>query len=232
MVGRNRASIAIPFEHPHKVHRVTDPALGDRLFVITALAPARGFLKPQQFVELRAIPSAQGVVLQPVADDLTVKLKPDSITIGRPQGLALSPTAIGQEQFTSNFRPVPFDSQIWGFNRHAKFYPRQSELIYQAAMAPPGKRREARLKLARFYIAQDMMAEAKGVLDVTLSDENGANDVTGTVLDAVTDVMMDRPHAALKALGNPRVGNQLDAPVWRAMAYARSGQWARAHESF
>ena len=232
IVGRNQASIAIPFNGAHKVHRINDPAVGDRLVVITALAPARGFLKPQEFVELRALPSAQGVVLEPLADDLIVKLKPDAITVGRPNGLALSPTNREQEKFVSNHLLVTFDSHVWGLDQRAKFYPRQSELIYEAAMAPPAKRRDARLDLARFYIAQNMLAEAKGVLDVALSDEQRGEDVTGTVLKAVTNVMMHRPHAALKDLDNPRVGNRLNAPLWRAMAYAREGQWTKAHNQF
>jgi hypothetical protein len=232
VLGGNRASIVIPFDHAHKVHRIVDLAIGDRLIVITALAPARGFLKPQTFVELRALPSAQGVVLQPLADDVAATLDPGKITVSRPHGLTLSSTAIGQQQLTTSFRAVSFDPRLWGFNRHAAFYPRQSALINKAAMAPPGKRRQARLDLARFYIAHDMLAEAKGVLDFTLSQEHGAEDVTGTVLKAVTNVLMDRPHAALKNLSNPRVGNQLDAPVWRAMAHARQGQWGEAHKRF
>ena len=230
VIGQNSASIAIPFDAARKIHRVSDA--GDRLLVVTALAPARGFLKPQEFVELRALPSAQGVVLQPLADDLTAAIAPDKITVTRPQGLTLSPTAIGQQQLASTFRAVTFDTQIWGFDRQAQFYPRQSELMREAAAAPPGQRRHARLNLARFYIAQSMFAEAKGVIDFTLSQERSGDDVTGTVLKAVTNVMLDHPQAALKDLSNPQIGNQLDAPVWRAMAYARQGQWAEAHDHF
>jgi len=232
ILGKNRASIAIPFNDAQKIHRISDAAVGDQLLVVTALAPARGFLKAQEFVELRALPSAQGVVLQPLADDVTAAIAPDQITVSRPQGLTLSPTAIGQQQLASTFRAVTFDTQIWGFDRQAKFYSRQAELLYDAAMAPPGLRRHARLNLARFYLAQNMFAEAKGVLDFTLSQEHGADDVTGTVLKAVTNVMLDRPQAALKDLSNPQVGNQLDAPIWRAMAFARQGQWAEAHARF
>ena len=232
ILGQNRASIAIPFDAAYKIHRIADPAAGDQLLVVTALAPARGFLKPQEFVELRALPSAQGVVLQPLADDVTAAIAPDKITVTRPHGLTLSPTAIGQRQLASTFRAVTFDTQIWGFDRQAQFYPRQAELMYEAAMAPPGQRRHARLNIARFYIAQSMFAEAKGVVDFTLSQEHGSDDVTGTVLKAVTNVMLDRPQAALKDLANPQVGNQLDAPIWRAMAYAREGQWAEAHDRF
>ncbi len=102
IVGKNRASIAIPFDNPRAIHRITDPAAGARLIVVTALKPARGFLKPQEFVELRALPSAQGVVLQPLADDLSAALATDKITVSRPGGLALSPTAIGQQRLATS----------------------------------------------------------------------------------------------------------------------------------
>ena len=57
IVSKNRASLSIPFDHPAKVHILTDHDIGDRLLVVTALGPARGFLKAQNFVELRALPS-------------------------------------------------------------------------------------------------------------------------------------------------------------------------------
>jgi tetratricopeptide (TPR) repeat protein len=97
-------------------------------------------------------------------------------------------------------------------------------------MAPAAKRRQARLNLARFYLARDMSAEAKAVLDVALADKK--EDVTGSVLKAVADIMLERPDAALKELSDPQVGNQLDAPIWRAIAYARQGKWAEAHAGF
>jgi tetratricopeptide (TPR) repeat protein len=99
-------------------------------------------------------------------------------------------------------------------------------------MAPTTKRKQARFNLARFYLARDMASEAKAVLDVALSDKNSADDVTGTVLRAVAEVMLDRPADALKHLSNARVGNQLDAPIWRAIAYARESKWPQAYAAF
>ena len=74
IVGKNRASIAIPFDSARAIHTIKDPDVDDRLMVITALGPARGFLKVQDFVELRALPSVHGVVVQPIADDITAEL--------------------------------------------------------------------------------------------------------------------------------------------------------------
>jgi tetratricopeptide (TPR) repeat protein/outer membrane biosynthesis protein TonB len=232
IVGKNRASIAVPFDDARKVHRLDDPDIGDRLLVISGLGPARGFLKSQEFVELRALPSAHGVVLEPIADDVTAELAPDKITISRPGGLSLSATALGQQQLATSFRVMTFDTQLWGFDRQAKFNDRQAELIRLAAEAPDSRRKQARFNLARFYLARDMAAEAKAVLDVALADQRGNEDVTGSVLKAVANVLLNRPEEALKDLSYPAVGNQLDAPIWRAIAYARQGKWPEAREAF
>ncbi len=76
IAGKNRASIAIPFADARKVHRITDPAVGDRLMVITALAPARGFSRGRFSSQLRALPSTHGVVVQALADDLSAESRP------------------------------------------------------------------------------------------------------------------------------------------------------------
>lgn len=232
MLNRTRASIFVPFDSPAKLHVLRDPDIGDRLMVITALGPARGFLKRQDFVELRALASTQGIVVQPVADDITAEIEPDRVTFGRPGGLSLSPTTQAEEQIASNYRALTFDPQTWGFDRQAPFTQRQSDLMRLAANAPDNKRKQARLNLARFYLARDMAAEAKGVLDVALAEERDGEDITGSVLQAVAAVMMDRPHAALKILSSPQIGNQQDAPVWRAVAFAREGKWSEAREAF
>ena len=173
------------------------------------------------------------MVVQPLADDLTAELSVDKIMIGRPGGLSLSSTAGGQqEQLASSASALSFDTQLWGFDREANFSARQADLVRLAAMAPANKRKQARFNLARFYLAREMSSEAKAVLDVALAEKAAAEDVTGTVLRAVANVMLDRPDEALKELSNPRVGNQHDAPIWRAVAFAGQGKWPQAHAAF
>ena len=181
---------------------------------------------------MRALPSVHGVVVQPIADDVAAEVAVDKITITRPGGLSLSSSAIGQQQIAPAFRTATFDTQLWGFDREAKFSDRQSELIRMAAAAPESKRRAARLNLARFYLARDMASEAKAVVDVALADQRSSDDITGSVLKAVAEVMLDRPEDALKDLANSNVGNQQDAPIWRAIAYSRQGKWPEAREAF
>ena len=233
-VGARQARIIVPFERAGKVHTLDDPDIGDRLMVVTGLGPARGFLKPQYFVELRALTSTHGVVLQPIADDITASLGDDKIVIGRPGGLQLSAATAAEQQrrMAESFMPLTFDNQVWAFDRKAPYNARQAELIRTAAAAAPNMRREARFNLARFYLAREMSAEAKAVLDVAMADQHDGSDVAGSIMKSLADIMLDRPKQALKELSDPVIGNQLDAPIWRAVAYSREGDWPQAYAAF
>jgi hypothetical protein len=232
LIGATRASVTVSFDEPHRLHRIRDPEVGDDLLVVTGFAPARGFINQQDFVEFHALASTQGVVIEPLADDLHVELSADKVVIGRPGGLTLS-SSLQSVLHGSALRPVMFDAQVWGLDRQSIYGERQSQLIAAAAAAPAAKRAQQRLDLARFYIARDMYPEAKGVLDVVLGEGHPvAEDVTASVLRAVAEVMMNRPDAALKDLTNPVIGDQHDAPLWRALAYAGQGKWGLARDSF
>ena len=171
-------------------------------------------------------------MIEPLADDVNVELAPDKVVVGRPTGLTLS-TSLQTLLKGTGLRPVMFDSQIWGFDRQASYEERQAHLIAAAAAAPEHQRLTPRLDLVRFYLARDMYPEAKGVLDVALSgDRPGVESVSAMVLRAVAEVMMNRPDDALKDLATPAVGDQHDAPLWRALAYARQGKWTQARAGF
>ena len=232
LIGPNRSSVTIPFDQPHLVHRLDDPDAGDTLVVVTAFPPARGFINARDFVEFRMLASAEGVVVDPLADDVKVELAPDKIIVSRPMGLALS-TSLQSLLRGSGLRPTMFDSQLWGFDQQASYTERQSKLVAAAAAAADNKRLAPRLDLARFYVARDMYPEAKGVLDVALADDRSASEQgSATVLRAVTEIMMNRPDDALKDLADPSIGDQHDAPLWRALAYAKQGKWAQARDGF
>jgi tetratricopeptide (TPR) repeat protein len=232
MVGPNRSSVSIGFDEPQHLHRLTDPDVGDKLLVVTGFGPERGFINTQGFIEFRVLASTQGVVIAPLADDLTVNLAGDKVVVDLPSGLTLSP-ALQTLLHGRGPRAATFNSQIWGSDREGSFIDRQAGLIFAASQAPQNKRMTPRLDLARFYLARSLYSEAKGVLDVALAaDKPATENISAIVLRAITEVMMDRPDDALRDLSNPAVGDQYDAPLWRALAFALQGQWARARQGF
>lgn len=230
--SQSRTTAAIPFDDPRAVHRLTDPEAGDTLVVVTGLGPPRGFQQGQEYVEFSALPSAHGVVLAPVADDLTVELGADRITLGRPGGLSVSASdMVGRR--SGLFRPAVFDPQLWGFDREADFEDRRRALTNAAAEALETRRTGARMDLARFYLAREMYPEAKGVLEVALSEEKpGADDPAGMLMRALANIMLGRIPEALKDLSHPIVSGHPDAQIWRGLAMAKQGNWTDANEKF
>ena len=225
IVGPGRTSITIPFDEPQKAHWLDDADVGDRLLVVTGLGPTRGLIKGQDFVDFRALGSAQGIAVQPFADDIKAELSADKVILTRPGGLTLSDAAAAQQEKAA--RAVIFDTKRWNDDRQAEYAQRQFELVRAAAEAPVTGRTEARLDLARFYFSRQMYAEAKSVLDTAIADERPtAEDPSPLVLRAVANIMLGRVEAAQKDLANPAVGNQNDAPLWRALAPCPSGQMA------
>ena len=232
LIGTNRSTMSIALEAPHELHRITDPEARDQILVVTEFPPVRGVIHQQSFVEFRALATQQGIAVEPLSDDLNMALTPGKIVISRPGGLTLS-SSLQSVLRGSGLHPATFDPQLWGFDRKGSYEARQSQLIAAAASAQATKRLGPRLDLARFYLARSMYAEAKGVLDVVMAQQRpDTEDVTARVLRAVTEVMMNRPEGALKDLSDPSVGDQHDAALWRALAYARQGKWGKAHESF
>jgi tetratricopeptide (TPR) repeat protein len=230
--GTGRTVIAVPLDQPRELHRIADPDVGDNLMVVTALAPARGFIRAQDFVEFRALASTHGVAIQPIADDLQVELSAENVVVARPGGLSLSGGGSGARRL-AGYRPMIFDPQLWGFDRQSKLTERQYKLIAAAADAVEAKRTVPRLELARFYLAREMFAEAKGVLDVAIAEDRPtAEDPSALVLHAIASIMLDRPEQAIKELNNPLLGELYDAPLWRAFANARLGKWEEARRGF
>lgn len=243
--GGGRASVTIPFDAPSQLHRVSDAEVGDTLLVVTALGPARGFLKPQEFVEFNALVSTHGVVIQPRADDVTAEVTNDKIIVARPGGLTLSnanarAVAAGQARASGDTARrsgaasglFVLDPQTWGFDREGNFRERQTQLVAAAASAEEPHRTPARLNLARFYMARELAAEAKGVLDATALDEQAVADGSALLLRAVTNIMLGRGADAIKDLSQASVGNRSDAALWRALAQAQQGKWTEAREGF
>jgi tetratricopeptide (TPR) repeat protein len=227
-----QANVTVAIAEPRTLHRVEDPDAGDALLVVTALAPARGFLNGQEFVEFRVLPSAQGIVVQPLADDLDLALFADRVSLTRPNGLTLS-GFVQPAPAQADDRPSVINAELWNFDRNDDFGKRESQLLFAAAKANEAQRLAARVDLARFYLAWERSAEAKGVLDVAIKDNPpSAGQPLPLVLRAVADLLLERPQEALKDLASPIVGNQYEAPLWRAWANAQLSRFAEANDGF
>jgi tetratricopeptide (TPR) repeat protein len=227
------ANVTVPLPKAGILHRFVDPDAGDTLFVVTAMPPARGFVKRQDFVEMSLLESIHGVAVRPNSDDITAEIASDKVVLGKPGGLTLSPADTGAERAPTAVRPI-FDLGEWRKNQSGSFVAQADALIEAVAAATaPDQRASARVDLARFYMSRGMYPEAIGVLDVALADAKaGSEDPAALIVHSVANILVGRPERGLKDLASPVIGNNHDSQLWKAMVSARQGKWADAREKF
>jgi len=224
------ANVAVPLPGAGRLHRFVDPDAGDPLIVITALPPMRGFAKRQDFVDFSLLDSGHGIAIRPNSDDVTVETADTKIILRKPGGLTLSPVDVSAERAPMAVRPL-FDVEEWRKNQGANFMEREHALILALARTEPDLRAQARLDVARFYIARGMYPEAKGVMETTLSDPAPKKEEALTLMvHAVASILAGRPELGLKDISNPIVGSNYDSQMWQGLAMARQQKWAAARE--
>lgn len=227
--------LAVPVDGANKgkVHHLDDPEIGDDIKIVTALAPVRGVLRAQDFLEFRMLPSAHGVALLPLADDLNVTLKQNLVAIERPKGLSLSTAPRVQNQQKERVATSPLDATLWEAERNRRFREREEEIIAAASAAPANQRVDLRMTLATFYLAHGLATEAKGVLDaIVREDSKTPVSARFYLLRGLSELMIGRPARALDDLANAELADSPDAPLLRAAAYADLAAWAEARENF
>jgi tetratricopeptide (TPR) repeat protein len=232
MIDPALANIVVPLAGPGLLHRLTDPDAGDTLLVVTAPPPARGFIKRQDFVDFSLLDSAHGIAMRPNSDDVAIEIAPDKAIIGKPGGLTLSSVDASAERAPTAVRPI-FDVEEWRKNQEARFTMREDALIAAAGAAEQEQRAQARMSLARFYMARGMYPEAKGVVEFLLADSGPkSEELTALMVHAIASILINRPEVGLKDLASPVIGNNFDSQLWQGLAFARQGKWAEAREKF
>jgi tetratricopeptide (TPR) repeat protein len=232
IVEPSRASVTVPLTESGRVHRLVDPDAGDSTLIVTARLPARGFVKPQNFVEFALLETAHGLAVQLNSDDVQAELASDKVVIGRPGGLTLSAAEMMPERAVAATRAL-LDLNTWRADRAANFIQRRDALWTQAAHASGEARVAARLDLARFYIAKGFYVEARAAIDAFLADQPAASEDSNIlIVRALASILAGSPEHGLKDLANPAVGTGYDSRLWRAMALVRLGRWAEARELF
>ena len=228
----SKASVQVPLARPGLKHRITDPDAGDVLTVITALPPARGFVRRQDFVEFSLLESVHGVVVLTNSDEVAVDATTDKVTLTRPGGLTLSPADAAPQRASTVARPI-FDVGQWRIDQQGPFKQRYDRLIDAAATADTGSVTNARMDLAKFYMARGMYHEAKGVADLAISDmKSGEESAAALVIHAVASALINRPEQTFKDIAQPVLGPGYDAELWKAFAFSKQGKWVEARERF
>lgn len=223
---------------------LTDPLVGDRFAVVPALGPIKGVGEARRTVDLKVLPSVQGLVVESSIDDLAVASQGDLVRIGRPGGLRLSPPSAALEAAAlAPGAPRKADHSAlilrdWSDLGHAGFLARHRELqsaaAEEAAQAGDNPRApiEARLALARFLVGSGLNFEAIGVLNALAEapgmggepELRGLRGAARAAIGRLDEASVD--FAAGVLAGDP------SARVWRGYIAAQKGEWDVARAEF
>ncbi len=232
--GDGGAVLRIPYQNPRNIRQITDPFVGDTISLITGFGPPRGVLKPQNFVDLEALSSAQGIAIAPKSDDVTIRILGDDVMIEKEGGLSLSSQHLHGGTGALNTIVDPEEENRIEFvslrtEGPESFRTRQAELQNKLANSPEGKRKRALMSLARFYLAHQFSQEALGLMKLALEEEPAlAEDSSFNLMMGAAQAMADRPEAAHHHLNRPDLKNSPDAAVWQTIVDVKLGDWTAA----
>ena len=226
---------------------VTDPEVGDRLFIVPILPLSRGVEENQTFAQFNLLKSIQGIVIQPLIDELEVRVMPDgvAVTASSFKGLEVSDPSKVVTQKTLSIRSADglpgglepgriFNLASWrqGAKPH-EFLDFKQRIQNQISQATSIARSGPRLSLAQFYFAKGLSAETMGLLRTISSvDEELSRRPDVIALRGASQFILGRFAEAEKELDNGLLNGFSEAELWRGASNAAQGKWAAAIEHF
>ena len=239
------ATLAANVAGSTRVVWLDDPVVGDKLAVVTALAPSKGLLFRREYVDLSVLPSAHGLAIEPAADNLAITTDGDVVRITRQDGLKLSPqqrTRMASELKLPEPAAMPglVDFERWSQTGPGGFTGRYDALM--GAVANEANRQflgdksagmTARLGMARFLVGSELSYEAIGALNL-LAKTNP--EITANAefrgLRGAARVMAGRYREAQNDFSSPALAEDPASALWRGYTDARLGLWTDARQEF
>ena len=161
------ARIFIPTSQPGRAIGVTDPDVGDNLVIVPLVSLGHGVAREYIYPQVRILPSAQGVVIEPRADDIRVRPRRQGVELTSKE-LKVSPTNpedAGKSQVAAGELSTILDLEKWAVSKENNFLTQKRSLQQALNVAKGINIERARYNLANFYFANRYSAELLGVLE-------------------------------------------------------------------
>ncbi len=231
-----RASLTTLLPGAEKLFNLTDPVTGDILGVIPANS-GRAMNSPRAYAEFAALQTASGLVISAYADDLAITVSHGRIAITKSGGLTLTPPEMPVAETPSAMAghdgPAYLDFAHWGVITGGSFLATERRLAQSVSRLSAAKANQARLNLARFYLANRFAAEALGLIKlVEAADPAMAGDAQLAVMRASANYMIGRYRDAHNGLAGAQFDADRHAALWRGLSEAALENWQGAHDYF
>jgi hypothetical protein len=229
-----RASLSTLLPAADKSFTLLDPGSGDQLTIVPA-APGRAMPQQRDYADFSALPTASGLVITPHVDDLVVTVADARVTIERKGGLALTPPQMPVAQSPTALAhpgegPSYMDFRAWSRPKDGSFLASERGMMQVIAKMKPNQAGQARLTLARYYLANGFATEAMGLLNlVQQHDPALKGDAQLTTMRAAANYLMGRYREAHNDLAGPQFDADRHAALWRGLTDAAMENWKDAH---
>jgi hypothetical protein len=223
--------VTVNLRDGERVLQLPDPETNDLLQVVATRAQGNGVDGMREFAQFGLPPTAQGLVVQNLADGHRVSVGATGVVIGRLGGTLLSAPMLRPGGTLEGL----FDFRRW-LEPDVDFIETRQRLTRDAGAADPADPRGrsiGRFELAQFLIARDQAADAVGVLDLIAREDTArASDPALRALRGAARVMMGDGPAADRDFADPRLQADPALAIWRAAAHAQQERWSDADREF
>lgn len=223
------ARVFVPVPEPGRPIAVADPNIGDN-FVVVPVIPlgqsvGRKFTFPQFSIQM----AAQGVVINPVIDDLRVRALRQGVEIGS-SGVRLAISSVSDDA-AAHAQLAASRAMVVALQEMDKYFATTEQFRvhrrrYEALVADAPKRGKtaARLELAKFFFANAFAPETLGVVRVAIDDVPLLeNDPSIRILRGGSNFLLGRYELALEDLTHESLTDNDEGRLWAAAATAMMG---------
>ena len=229
-----RPRVVVPVKAAGKPIRFRDPDVGDALVAIALADPDQRLVRGRSFVEFTLLPTIHGVAIRQVSEDVVVAVDKFSVVISRPEGLYVSrPEELSGHGAQSEIGRALWNMADWRRGSRDDFQRNKLALMNRIITAPPSRRNEARMDLAKFYLAHGMAADAVGVVQTVMRQRPSAQQlITLRALRGASSYLLGHYGDASVDLDHRHLKDEPGVAPWRAAIAAKRGDWRSANDRF
>ena len=227
--------LSMPSNVPGRALNVPDPDMQDSMRVATFLEPGTGIDGLRRYPEFELLPTAQGVALIRLSDQVLLDRNFDGFQISTPDGLAISGVAPEAPVSSGPILSARRLFDLTGLMRgpDSEFEHQRLALFRSLAEVPDEKLDAVRLAYAGFMMAHGRGHEALGILRVVRRhNEKLMKRPENLALEAAASLLARRGGDALELLNDRRLDGFAETAIWRGAALAMEGKSKSAHDAF
>ncbi len=194
--------------------RISDPNIGDDIFIIPMTDPGQAFPSTRHFPEFTILKTSQGIAIERRADHIRISSLKDGIEISSSQGLTLSPKEerslqinndkSEQESIISKTKPQHISLLPFSFKQDERkgFNELRQEFLHNVLKGKNEMEKNMqRINLARFYFYNKHYADALGVIETrSKADPIFANDEESLIILGASYFLINKYPEAKKIL--------------------------------